>query len=1220
MKNASDDRAGISGRTLYRILLIEDNPLTTKLVRLTLEGEGYEVVCRETGAKGIEALKKNKLDLILQDIRLPDIDGLELIHQLREIPEGSDIPIIAFTGFVSMVDEAKIANSGFSDYLLKPVEPSQLIRVIKNHLVNSQSSHEEPGRKKLVLIVDDDLLQLKFTSLQFKCTGFEVITAINGEEGLEVAKSYRPQIIVSDVLMPKLDGFGFCKAIRADSELSEIPIVLVSANYIEEIDRNLASDIGANGYVYRSLGIQKVIDTVLDCLNNETILKRRESSVNHYECASGADVEQVMHARVLQQLERQVSLNIGSRQRGFVQHAILGQIGAIADSLVSCRSTGLPLNEMLSQCLDGAGLTKGLFYGRGSIHVDGYTLKAYFGFVDENSGIRAGSGCFDLFDQIIESNVPVAIPLKTLGRNEDFSDACKCQSEDLLRRSESESALLVPIQCNNEESVLFIMFSNNHTLLEEDWVAFGRNVAFQFSQALALSDTFIRLFESEQKFNQLVENINEVFFLAESTDLKITYISDEYKKIWRGNQEIDDLFFLVGDVVADDKPKVRNMLSDVKEKGESDCEFRRLSSGSSDRWIRVKCFPIVDEDEHLVRVAGTIEDITERKISENSIHQKNRMYSVISSINYLIVRVSTRQELYQGVCRIIVDKGGFDCAWIGFPDDSNTEIFPEVASGPSKDCELIHYYTVDVCEDHILTLSIKNNHILSINNLSDKSIEVPLNLEMASRGYESLVYVPIWYKSTLVGVGVFYSFSNKSFAEDELKLLNDLSSDVAYAIGFLEAKNKVDYLAYNDLLTGLKNRESLKYKVDSLLRDADQELVSFALVLINVNNFRDINETLGYSNGDKVIFKISKLLKSILWIEDNVYSLGGDEFLLLLTNISNDSEIDLVVNKISDDLKKGFEVESVPLYLEARMGISVYPFDGEDMNTLWRHADLAMLNAKENHVLVRRYCQEDRHFSSDSLSLLSQMSDAIEDNQLVLYWQPKVCLKTRSVIGVEALLRWMHPKKGLLYPDTFIPQVERTGLIHTMTDWVLNEAMRQSYCWKLQGIDLDVAINLSMRNIQDDSFHEKVLIFSKRNKISPKDITLEVTESAVMNDADNALFSLKRLHDAGFNISIDDFGVGESSLSYLKDFPVNNMKVDKSFSMQLANSRNKAILKAAIDLGHNLDFSVTAEGVENREDLFSLVDMGCDVVQGYYFSKPLPADEFKVWLFSDLIF
>lgn len=426
----------------------------------------------------------------------------------------------------------------------------------------------------------------------------------------------------------------------------------------------------------------------------------------------------------------------------------------------------------------------------------------------------------------------------------------------------------------------------------------------------------------------------------------------------------------------------------------------------------------------------------------------------------------------------------------------------------------------------------------------------------------------------------------------------------------------LQYQATHDSLTGLPNRILLQERLNDAIRSADNDRRSVALIMMDLDRFKEINDTLGHHVGDKLLQAIGDRLGKVLWGSDTVARLGGDEFALLLP-LADSSHIIHVTNKVSAILVDPFLIEGMGLEIEASLGVAVYPDDSRTSAELISHADVAMYQAKHRGERVTHYDPNQDPHTLERLKLMADLRHAAARGELSLHYQPKIDLRNARSIGVEALIRWQHPELGMVPPDRFIVQAEQTGVIKPLSDWVLNEALRQCQAWQAIGLSLPVAVNISARVLQDPELPAQVHAALRRHGVRAELLKIEMTETAIMSDPQRAMQVLTELDAMGVGLSIDDFGTGYTSLAQLKRLPVDEVKIDRSFVMSMLRDANDAmIVHTIIDLAHNMNCSVVAEGVENRKVLDALAGLGCDEVQGYYFSRPLPANELQDWVQS----
>ncbi len=419
--------------------------------------------------------------------------------------------------------------------------------------------------------------------------------------------------------------------------------------------------------------------------------------------------------------------------------------------------------------------------------------------------------------------------------------------------------------------------------------------------------------------------------------------------------------------------------------------------------------------------------------------------------------------------------------------------------------------------------------------------------------------------------------------------------------------------ALHDALTGLPNRALLLDRVEHAIRGARRNHRPLALMIADLDHFKEINDTLGHPCGDLLLQETARRMGAAMRSSDTVARLGGDEFALLLP-ATDAADAGRIADKVARAIERPFELEGNSFVLGASLGIAMFPEHGEDSSTLMRHADVAMYAAKREHRGHALYEPgQDRH-GLRHLALKSELHAALEGEQLKLCYQPVVDLQSGRVTGVEALVRWSHPSRGVLGPDEFIPLAERTGLIRPLTLWVLRTAARHCRAWATHGLELRVAVNLSAHNLHDGGLPETIQgLVGEAGR--PLPLRLEITETAIMPGSAHALEVLNRLSAQGVHISIDDFGTGYSSLAYLKRLPVDEVKIDKSFvSAMRFDNDDAVIVRSIIDLAHNIGLRVVAEGVEDRATYELLAGMRCDSVQGFYISRPREADDLRAWL------
>jgi len=433
----------------------------------------------------------------------------------------------------------------------------------------------------------------------------------------------------------------------------------------------------------------------------------------------------------------------------------------------------------------------------------------------------------------------------------------------------------------------------------------------------------------------------------------------------------------------------------------------------------------------------------------------------------------------------------------------------------------------------------------------------------------------------------------------------------------LYAQEVVKEQATHDPLTGLPNRSLCKQKLDVALTEAINKMGMLAVAYLDLDNFKFINDTIGHTYGDLLLKSVAERLKNCLRSGDILSRMGGDEFTIVIPNISCPEDAIVVARKVLSALSASFQLGGNEFFISSSIGITIFPLDGQDADTLIRNADSAMYHAKEDGKNNFHLFTESLNFETTRrLQTESSLRKALERGELRVFYQPRMDIQSGMIVGCEALLRWEHPTRGLIPPNEFIPVAEETGVIVQMTRWVLRQACRQNKQWQDKGYPkIDVAVNVSARDFRDSNMLETVTEAIRLTGLDPSYLDIEITESVLMKNVDTAVRVLLSIRDMGVRVSIDDFGTGYSSLSYLKRFPIDAVKIDRSFVKDITtNPDDSAIAGAVLGMSHAMNLRVVAEGVETREQLDHLASLGCDEMQGYLVSKPVPAEEFEAFL------
>jgi diguanylate cyclase (GGDEF)-like protein len=615
----------------------------------------------------------------------------------------------------------------------------------------------------------------------------------------------------------------------------------------------------------------------------------------------------------------------------------------------------------------------------------------------------------------------------------------------------------------------------------------------------------------------------------------------------------------------------------------------------------------------------------QRRLSDQANERLAWMFKALSETNEAIMHAQTRTELCDLVCGAAVRGRTFTTAAIALAEPDRRSLRMVAIAGRLATAMKDFRFPVDASDAGARTLAElafkSGKACISNDYMNDPRFEV---LRRVSPNAESLGCFPLFKNAEAIGVVAFQSGDLNAFTPDLIELLQRLADNISFAFANFDrvdekarTDERINYLATHDGLTDLPNRvmfgELLKVSIETSRRHDRQ----FALLFIDLDRFKIINDTLGHAEGDALLVKMSERFRDSVRASDVVARLGGDEFVIILQEIADHQQVANIARKVLSAATKSVLLSGQECRITASIGVAVFPADGDDEQTLVQNADMAMYLAKdEGKNCVRFYSTEMKAPSTARLMLEASLRRAIERNELVIHYQPKRALRTDQITGVEALLRWNHPDLGFLPPNQFIPLAEETGLIIPIGLWVLKTACCQSMEWQRQGLPLmSMAVNLSPRQFTHDGLLASIEEVLTETRMPPQLLQLEITEGMVMQNVERSIEVLLALKSRGVHLAIDDFGTGYSSLSFIKRFPVDALKIDRSFVRNLPEDTNdKAVADAIIGLGRALGLTIIAEGVETAEQETFLRDHACDEMQGFLLSKALPADEIAEFL------
>ncbi|RJG11013.1 GGDEF domain-containing protein [Pseudomonas cavernicola] len=633
---------------------------------------------------------------------------------------------------------------------------------------------------------------------------------------------------------------------------------------------------------------------------------------------------------------------------------------------------------------------------------------------------------------------------------------------------------------------------------------------------------------------------------------------------------------------------------------------------------------LTEAAEDLAFGIETMRTKARRRQAEQEIQRLNRALSTRVAVNHALIHATDEPALLKEICRVLVADCGYRLAWVGYRQGDEDQPYRPVAhEGFDKGFLAVGFAWGSSAEGMAfirkIHASLESGQPVVLRDILNDP-EAPLREEARERGYASAIVLPLRVEGELIGTLVIMAAEAEAFDPKEVELLVATANDLGFGISTLrtraraaEAEATIKRMAYSDALTGLPNRVRLRELLEEAIAAAKQERRPLGLLQLEVGRNREINEILGYHEADRLQQEVADRLVHAVGTANAVARVGECEFAVLMPS-GGAEQASQLAQRILVALYDPIELSGLFLDARANIGIALYPGHGTDPEALIRRGSIALAQAKRSSTGYALFKGGLDQECAQRVALMGDLRRAIERNELLLHYQPKLQIATNKVCGSEALVRWQHPVHGLLAPDEFIKLAESTGLITPLTYWVLDTALGQRYAWHEEGIERPVSVNLSAWDLRDPKLLERINGSFATWGAQPDWIEFELTESALMEDPVAAMETLVRLKNLDARLSIDDFGTGYSSLAYLQQLPVDALKIDQSFVTRMTSNVGSAkIVRSIIELAHNLDLTVVAEGVEDQATLTQLGLLGCDIAQGYTISRPIPAEQFRDW-------
>ncbi len=1095
-----------------------------------------------------------------------------------------------------------------------------------------------------ILVVDDRPINREFLVTLLGYLHHDIVQAADGAEALALATACRPDLVITDVLMPVMDGVEFVGRLRADPALADIPVIFYTATYRLGDAWQMAHSCGVDTVIGKPASPQTILDAVSARLgaaesaadaaqahadsalelsdllgvkfsnwmaNLPHLQERREPLPPDKERRGPSTVQQSLNAATTLSLRLAALLELGlelaaerdldrlveifiraARDIMNAQYAAVGLVDPKAGADANCTHLamrGLP--EALRPLLATE-------YHRGLL---GQLLA--------NGALQRLTGDAPAADGLPAGHPPVhgllGLPVRSLTRTHGwlyFADKLGGES------------------FSDEDEQIATLLSTKLSLACENLLLFAETQLYAGELEIEVAARR----DSEALFRELAENIREVFWLVDPAITQIFYVSPAYETVW--GRTCISLYetpcsWREG-VHPDDSARVEEGFARMFSTGVLDLQFRVLRPDRTMRWVRFRGFPIRDAQGKLLRVAGLTEDISEMKQQQERITRLNRVLAVLSGINSAIVRIRQRPALFEEACRIAVEDGQFALAWIGCSDGQQlvplawrardaqalppqairllAGIDPQSEGEGENHAELLGRGHVSVCDDLCQCCP------------SDTGVH-----DTARTGLHSRAMLSLREDGAVVGAMLLYAEEVGFFDAEEVRLLNELAGDISFSLDYIVREERLNYLAFYDVLTGLPNRSLFLDRVMQLLHGASHDDRGVALILLDLDHFKRINESYGRHVGDALLKEVGERLIAALEEPYSVAHIGADLYAIAVGDLpAHDFAMTVLRDRIFPALTPAFLTVDGEVLLGAHAGLALYPGDGDGAELLLARAEIALGQAKASG---QRQCYFDEAVNARSVAKLMLETDlrlAVSHGQFEVYYQPKVSLHSGRIVAAEALIRWLHPERGLIGPDSFIPLAEETGLIAPMGEWVLRSVCAQQARWLAARLDIvPIAVNLSVAQFRSGNVIDMVRDALLASRLDPKYLELELTETILMNDPEGHVATLNALRRLGVGLSLDDFGTGYSSLAYLKRYPFSSVKIDRAFITDITHSpEDAAIADAAIGIARRLGMKTVAEGVETEGQMHYLRRLGCDEMQGYLFSRPRPVAEFEAML------
>ena len=1280
----------MTGNDKSRILIVDDASENLHAM-MSILSDTYAVTAATSGEKALElAARKPQPDLMLLDIKMPGMDGYEVLRRLKLNPLTADIPVIIVTSVLESEDEARGLRMGAADYIAKPVNPDWLklrvltqleLRRYRRKPISPDASADGAAQEHFRILVVDDVPENIHPLISALSDEYRIMVANNGPKAIEmVLGPTPPDLVLLDILMPDMDGYEVCRRIKATETGNRIPVIFLS-QLDESVEKVHGFSIGGADFISKPFDIDEVRARIRTHLELGLLNRFFEQTVAQRTAALQKSESQLFEALKI--------AKVGYWEYEFASDEFLFNDQYFALHQITVEEAGgyrmssadfarryvhpddaYMIGQQVRLAFESADpdyfakVETRILTGTGEIvWVDvrfrvekdarGRTIRL----IGTNQDITERKQAADVLLesknllQLVMEHVPAHIfwkdrDLRYLGCNAQFAkDAGYSRPGELVGKTDFEMGWKDQAELYRADDKAILESGASRLNYEEPqttpdggtiWLRTSKvplrdrdnrtiGVLGLFQDITAEKKVADELIESERRFSDLLKNV-ELISMMLDREGRVTYCNEYLLRLtgWRHEEvigknwfklflpsEIQDLKDAFFTALLTNQPEARHHENVI------------LTRSGERRLVRWNNSLLRSTSGDVVGTASIGEDITEPKAAEAKIIYLNRVYAMLSGINTLIVRVHDRDELFSEACRIAVEAGGFLMAMLCMVDRHTNKIVPVASAG--KDEELL-----TGIKDLLASSEDASNTMVGraigakqtiVSNDSANDPRVLIGKKYVEAGVCSMSILPLIVSGEAVGALGLYAGEIEFFHEEELKLLMELAGDIAFAIDHINKLERLNYLAYYDALTGLANRSLFLERVAQYMRGAINSGYKLALCLIDLERFKNINDSLGRPTGDALLGQVAAWLTSNAGDVNLLARIDADHFAMVLPEIRQEGDLIRQIEKMAQAFQEHpFRLNDSVFRIAARGGIALFPDDGDDADTLFKNAEAALKKAKAQGDRYLFYTQKMTEAVAGKLTLENQLRQAIDNEEFVLYYQPKVNILSGKITSAEALIRWIDPRTGMVPPGQFIPILEETGLIYEVGRWALRKAIEDNLLWRnAKLLSVRIAVNISPLQLRHHGFIAEIkqLIYDTDPQAADG-LELEITESVIMENFSHNIASLEAIRAMGITIAIDDFGTGFSSLSYLSKLPVNTLKIDRSFVIEMTlGPEGLALVSTIVDLAHAFKLKVVAEGVETKEQSDLLRLLGCDEIQGLLYSKPVPAEAFAELLRND---